>query len=195
MKKVGCLIILFFVIINLSGQTPGKAKESGYFNLTSFSGIIGSSDDNLDTKEWISSVTMVNGYSFNKHFSVGVGAGAEFYKYAVFPVFADFRYKFPMQNYTPFIALQGGYSFANNHKKLLDIYNHNASFKNKGGWMFGPQAGVEFLLKPNIGLVVGVGYRYQKLKSEIKESTYYPMEDVIGTTFNRLVFTIGILLK
>jgi hypothetical protein len=111
----------------------------------------------------------------------------------VFPVFADFRITFLNGNINPVLALQGGYAFASNKKKLFNEYY--GDFKNTGGGMFHPEVGVKVTMTEHLDFLLTVGYWYQHVQSEIKyDGYYYGTHDRISD-LNRLSFSIGFLLK
>ncbi len=196
MNKIYVFILALFILNQL--EVGAQIKESGYFNLTSIGAIIGTPNDDFETNSVVPSLSIVNGYSFNNRFSAGVGVGAEIYQYAIFPVFADIRYKIQRSEYSPYFALKGGYSFAKNDKVLDGGYDYyypsNVIFENKGGWMCNPEVGVYFSIAKHINMNVGVGYRYQHLETKITTpQSVYTSETIsdISTAFNRLSFTIG----
>lgn len=198
--KIYFLTAFLVTAVNAGSQNNIKSEpsEKSYFNLTSISIVTGvpGDNDNFKTAAVIPSITMVNGCVFNNRFSIGLGVGEEVYKYAVFPVFADFRYRFHRGDYHPFIALKGGYAFADSHSKLYNYYS-NTKFNNKGGWMLNPEVGAYFPIGKKIDLAVSLGYRLQDLESHIEIPSYsssgkpITKSENIKTTLNRLSFGIG----
>jgi len=178
---------------------PAASSPEGYFNLTQLSFIIGERDETSATgTDFAPSVTMVNGYRFNEHWSLGVGIGVSVYSYLVFPLFADIRCNLFKDTFTPVIAFRGGYALANSDKAFLkNGYYYEASFKNTGGWMCNPEIGFKTTINPHFDFMLTVGYYYQGLKSEIKGSYLYPQGAVqnLRTDVNRLSLTLGFLFK
>ncbi len=219
MKKLLYVIPFLFLIPTLNAQesqSEKSVKESGYVNLTSIAAIIGTPDDYSKTNTVVPSLSMINGYRFNENFSAGIGVGVDFFRYAIFPVFADFRYTLSCGSYRPFLALKGGYAFADSDKPLSDYsypgyyyydtmlydmlpYSSSKEYKNSGGWMANPEIGVYIPLSAKLDLSLGLGYRFQELGTEVSFTDYEgkPLDRKSGitSTFNRLTISIGIALK
>lgn len=205
-------MVVLLITGNIAAQNNSNEKvdkEKGYFNLTSVSAILGSENPYFRIKEVVPSFTMVNGYNLNKNIGVGIGVGAELYNYAVFPIFADIRYKLNRKGFYPFFALKAGYGVAESSKTLdyYEYYPHyyaydysssigsgyyypKTSSTNKGGLMFSPEVGIYVPLLNKLDMTISVGYRYQQLESKrtINSNGYYgdqssiaPNPDLITT--------------
>ena len=132
----------------------------------------------------------INGYRFNERLSSGIGAGVEFFDIALAPVFIDLRYNFRKDAFTPFVALQGGYSFP------LENTYYNNSFEYKGGVMFNPCVGIRTYFSNNSALVLSVGYRYQQVNST--RIYYNGWEEVVAertNLYNRISVRLGFLFN
>jgi len=199
MKNLSFLLLLYFLsITSLSAQsetTSLSAQHKGYFNLTQLSFLIAEDDQYSPVKSTMApSLVNINGYRIDEHISLGIGAGVTALSYMIFPVFADFRITFLKGNFSPVLALKGGYAFANNTKKLFNEYN--GDFKNTGGGMFHPEVGVKVIMTENLEFLLTVGYWYQHVKSEIKnDGYYYGRIHNRDSYLNRLSFSIGFLFK
>jgi hypothetical protein len=144
----------------------------------------------------------VVGYQVNKQFSAGVGAGIEAFHISMMPVFADVRYYFLNDRFTPFINLKAGYAFPLENQK---DYNRNVNLNSKGGLMGGIELGYIKSLSNDTKFTFSLGYRHQELlqKGLMDQYNYnivgpvptggntYQVDRKIDTNFNRIVITIG----
>jgi hypothetical protein len=156
-------------------------KEKGFYNIMHFSLLWGTNqftDGSTYFRTAISpSFTITNGYIFNKHWAAGAGVGFEIFDYNLFPLFAELRYTLWDHKISPFVVLNGGYSFANLKAKHYDELNLNwppynindSRLRNYGGLMVHPEAGVKVPLNENSDLLFTVAYQYQKIKSVAKK--------------------------
>jgi hypothetical protein len=184
-------------------------KEKGFYNIMHFSLLLGTNqftDGPTYFRTAIApSFTITNGYLFNEHWAAGAGVGFEIFNYNLFPLFGELRYTLWDHKISPFVALKGGYSFANSKAIQYDElyltwppYNINdASLRNYGGFMFNPEVGVKVPLNENSDLLFTAAYRFQKTRSVArKESTngqfdeWEHKEDI-----NRLSFGIAIMFR
>jgi hypothetical protein len=188
-------------------------KEKGLYNIMHVSLLLGSSQftdrqNNSCTRTSLNispSFTITNGYLFNEHWAAGAGVGFEIFDYNLFPLFAELRYTLWDYKISPFVVLNGGYSFANfkaNHYdelylNWLPYIINDTRLRNYGGFMFHPEVGVKVPLNEYSDLLFTVAYRYQKTKSVArKEYTdgqfdeWEHKEDI-----NRLSFGIAIMFR
>jgi len=149
-------------------------------------------------KAVFTSLHIVNGYQINDHFSLGMGVGADFLEFTVFPVFADARlYGTTNQRAKPFVGIKGGYAFAKSSKPLnAPAYG---TFDNRGGVMVNPEIGVLVRSSDFFNFTISFGYRFQQTKSTIKTpahwgsphtTTYYH-----NVNYNRFSVTIGFVFR
>ncbi len=158
----------------------------------------------------VPSVLGVLGYQLNKHFSAGVGTGVEAFHISMMPVFAEGRYYFLNDHYTPFVNMKGGYAFPLENGK--DDYR-NIKLTSKGGMMAGAEVGFLKSLTPKTFLTFSIGYRYQHLvqtgkmnrgyyypgselaSSDLRLANYYYVPNAdrkISTDFHRIIISLGI---
>jgi hypothetical protein len=201
--------------VNLNGgnnevnSSFNNRKEKGFYNIMHFSLLLGTNqftDGPTYFRTAISpSFTITNGYIFNDHWAAGAGVGFEIFNYNLFPLFGELRHTLWDHKISPYVALKGGYSFANSKAIQYDElyltwppYNINdASLRNYGGFMFNPEVGVKVPLNENSDLLFTAAYRFQKTRSVArKESTngqfdeWEHKEDI-----NRLSFGIAIMFR
>lgn len=242
-KLVFSFLMIFFVFTFVSAQlldniklelgTGGKKK--GYYNTTQIGLLMGNKEKPGYTYTYfydyrpsvsgyypeiglklIPSVTMVNGYMFNAHWSAGIGLGIEIFEYNTYPVFTEVKYTFWDKKISPYFTFKGGYSIADlkekhyDNGKTIDFYPYslgNCDIQNFGGLMINPEIGVKVGLSNNADLLISAGYRYQELKSKAIQKynsgdvVYYSGDVVYYDRWdnkqhlNRLVFGIAVLFK
>jgi hypothetical protein len=170
-----------------------KSESKGYYNLSQFTLLMGEVDENSPVKsELIPSIVNISGYRFNDYFSAGLGVGMTVLPYTIFPVFADFRVTPLKSNLSPVFALKAGYAFAKNDK---DIWNWGSDYtKNTGGAMINPEIGFKILMTERADFVFTLGYWYQHIESELKNS-YQNQVHNRKLNLNRISFTIGFQFK
>lgn len=156
-----------------NGQRVVSVKQKGYFNNTSVGLLIGHSNYRGGMG---ASFQTVNGYQFLGHFSAGLGVGIDGLNgYRVMPVFADVRAYLRKEALSPFVVLNGGYSFHRSRDRggyypyTLDLTAPNEM---GGGMMFGARVGVRNYTSTHFGITLSAGYRYQKMVSEYLSSFY-----------------------
>lgn len=164
-------------------------KKSGYSNIVEFNlskNLTEDTDDNpednstqdaLDDMNRVFSIGVhdINGYQFNPYFFAGGGAGAQLHtKMILVPMFVELRINFIAKKTSPFISLDGGYSWT--PREILG-YKHLGT-DNKGGRYLSPAVGVKFFVKPRVALNASLAFRYQEIElfheSEYSISTYQP---------------------
>ena len=124
------------------------AAGSGYFGTVS-AGLLGGSDIS-------GSLTFVNGYRINGHWSAGIGLGVEsFYSRRYMPIFLEGRYNLLKKGTTPFASLGFGYDMPFEYTD-----------RNRGGFFGQGFLGLQHELGDHFGIITGIGYRYGQLEVE-----------------------------
>lgn len=173
-----------------------------YFNLTEV-GILAGNSNNKYAAQF--SLMNISGWQFKKHFSMGAGAGVEFFSETYLPVVADLRYSFILHRMNPFFGLQTGYSFAITKPDSAFMYYSDqvlnpvgnppgkyVGVRANGGFLFNPFVGFCTALGENLALSFSVGYRIMRLNY----SKEYPYENFkFYSDFNRLSLKMGLILK
>jgi len=249
MKKLLFLLVLVLIAPDVLPQDNQEInfrydrKKKGYYNTTQISLLMGNrqvmvpyyyssypvlgsyyaSYFSRTESQLIPSVTMTNGYMFNKHWAAGLGVGFEIFERNLFPVFADIRYTLWDNQISPFFAIKTGYAIGSLKKKHYDnlaldfepYYFTNVDFRNYGGFMLHPEIGVKFPLSKNADLLITVAYRFQKTKSVVKQAhngfvldTWASMQSVSDVYYrdsydkwtnnqslNRLSFAVAIMFR
>ena len=170
--------------------------RTGYFNLTEAGILAGNSNNKYATPF---SMMNISGWQFNNRFSVGAGAGVEFFSETYLPVVADIRYYLKRQGVNPFFGLQGGYSFALDTPDKQYVYQTSniwqgssaatLDIKAKGGFLVNPFVGFCTPLGENLALTFSAGYRIMRQRYS-REDNY-----LIDIDYNRLSLKIGLMFQ
>jgi hypothetical protein len=124
-----------------------NVNSKGFYNRTSL-GVLGGSEIG-------GSVRTVNGYSFNRHWEIGLGLGLESFTWTPYiPIFLEGRYSLFTGATRPFVSAHAGYELP-----LRDL-----EF-NKGGLTTGLDLGVTHYFSNHIGISTSAGYRFAILKA------------------------------
>lgn len=181
--------------ISQSGNALNQIRN-GYFNLTE-AGILVSNSDNKYAAPF--SLMNISAWQFKNRFSVGAGAGVEFFSETYLPVVADFRYYLNRQKVNPFFGIQGGYSFALDKPDMQYVYDYariwpgptaNAlEVKARGGLLLNPFVGICTSLNENLALTFSAGYRIMRHRYS-REDNYK-----IDIDYNRLSIKVGLIFQ
>jgi len=181
--------------ISRTGKVAGQIR-SGYINTTE-AGILAGNSDNKYAAPF--TIMNINGWQFKNRFSVGAGAGIEFFSETYLPVVADFRYYLKRQGVNPFFGIQGGYNFALDKPDMQYVYDYSSNLirppgntlemKAKGGLLINPSVGICTSLNENLGLAFSAGYRIMRHRY-IREDDYK-----FDIDYNRLSIKIGLIFK
>ena len=171
--------------------------HTGYFNLTEMGILVGNSNNKYGSPF---SMMNISGWQFKDHFSIGAGAGIEFFSETYLPVVADFRYYLKHQGLNPFFGFQGGYSFSLDKPDKQYVYGYSANYyispavqslemKAKGGFLVNPFVGFSSPVGENLALTFSAGYRIMRQR--------YTREDnyLIDIDYNRLSLKIGLMFQ
>lgn len=155
------------------GKFQPKVQTTGYFVRPNL-GIMGGSQVSP-------SFQLVNGYSFNEHWDLGLGLGLEsFWWDQYIPVFVEGRYNLLNKPFTPFVNVMAGYE--------VPVSNWNF---NKGGFTTGTRVGVTRYIGNRVALSTSLGYRYAYL---VEENSWWD-DFVTIREANRFDFRIGLTIK
>lgn len=174
-----------------SGGKYFTARPIGYFNISSAGLLFGQGENDNDV---ISSFTMVNGYKFLPELTTGIGVGYEYYDWGVLPMFADVRYFFDNEGFSPFLIAQGGYSFTL-EQNLGNNYWGNQVTKTYGGLMFSAGAGIRAGIARHSALLISLSYRFQKLSYDSENYWESGTERRTYTNYNRIALAVGFLFE
>jgi hypothetical protein len=141
-------------------------KPYGFLALADI-GFMGGDDNNL-------SLMLTNSWQFKNRISLGAGFGIEKFDYQVMPVYADVRYNFMKGRITPYVYLQGGYSFLLGKSQDQNTYQETDY---TGGAMINPGIGMRMNFNNRNALVFSLGWRYQELRTKWKYNYWYYYQD------------------
>lgn len=148
----------FRVDYNPIQRSSSQQRFGGYFNI--FGGKVFTDSQFDHDDNWMAGASFTLGVRMNPHLFVGVGVAGKYQfkdELLRLPVFADIHYYILDKKITPFIAIQGGYSFV-----LSDNYDNDYySIDSKGG----------IYASPIIGLALGhfeIGAQYSYHKNNFK---------------------------
>lgn len=136
------------------------------------------------------SFQIINGYQFENGLYIGGGTGADFYDFAVVPVFADVRYHFFETRLTPFVYAQGGYAIPTEQRNPDDIYTP----ARRGGYRFNAGTGFRRIINNHAAVVFTIGYQHQSLAEKKTEHWWWNQENIETTTeyiYKRIELRIG----
>ncbi|TKG91122.1 hypothetical protein EYV94_22210 [Puteibacter caeruleilacunae] len=178
-------------------KQPLIKPHIGYFNLSEFGVLAGSSDN--EQKAPFSFVN-INGYQFANRIALGAGVGIEFLEEAYMPVFADVRYVLSAKKIAPFCFAQGGYLVpledADSARRYYYSYMsfwpgpaEQVDVDTQGGMMFNGGIGARCICNENLTLMLSVGYRYNRLRYDREDHYLWDVD------YNRFSLKLGILFK
>jgi hypothetical protein len=157
-RNVG-IAIFYLAISQLTYGQNSDVNYKGYTNITEIIYSIGTEDVKIDNtiieKSNSIGITTVNGYQFNKYFSVGLGIGFEKIENKSFiPLFLDARMSFLQGKIHPTLNGIIGY--------LSPIYNLGEHFL-----FINPSAGIRVELSDKISYLLNIGFKWYR-----QETTY-----------------------
>ncbi len=172
---------------------PGKISmpdKHGYYLRLSASYLAGHTTSG---KEGNMSLQLINGYQFRNGLSVGIGTGIEKLDVSLIPVYADLRYHPFKTRVSPFIWVSSGYGFPCSSRGDENYYPYNSYGDTKGGIMFSAGSGIAIYSWEKCAATMGIGYRYQRIKSEINNIWNNESSRELITGFNRIELQFGII--
>lgn len=167
--------VLVLVMGGLAVAMAAREPRRGYRGFVYWENAVGAMDyfDNSDgrtkhdTGVWMTGVSTVHGYQFNRHVYAGAGlmiAGATSVPEMMIPLFADFRYDYGERRFMPFGDVRAGYGFFDQ-----SVY-------------FSPTVGFKLVTRYRGNLNVGVGLTLQtKYDGERDTSAFFTLR--VGVDF------------
>lgn len=158
------------------------AKPKGYINISNAGLLMGY--ENFP----VPSLTMVHGLKINPALSAGIGLGYEHFDRNVLPVFADVRYFFYTQGFSPYVYGQAGYS--------VTLERQLSDFKRTfGGPMLSIGAGIRAGVAKHSAFMFSISYRFQKLSYKSNHPWEPGTMREVHTHYNRIAITLGFLFE
>jgi hypothetical protein len=171
-------------------QTYGRyftAKPKGYTNISSAGLLFGY--ENIP----VPSITMVHAYKFSQGLLAGIGLGYEYFDWGVLPLFADARYYFYDEGFSPYIFGQAGYSITL-ERKPVDFWGGSQE-RTFGGPMLSAGAGIRAGVSKHSAFTLSIAYRFQKLSYESFSNWEPETQRIVSNHYNRIAVTIGFLFE
>lgn len=149
-QQLAILVVLVFTFSLASAQdkvAPNRpyvslSAKSGYITINEFSAGTGLKVTDVPYSKSFFGINTIHGYQINESFVVGGGTGVLFYNEgSLIPLFADVRYRFLINKFTPYLFGDGGMLFGGGETRL---------FVNGGG-------GVRYTINDRLGIHFGTG--------------------------------------
>ncbi len=141
------------------------------------------------------SIQLSNGYQFKNGFGAGFGTGIEKLDVLVMPVFGELKYQPFKTRLSPFLWLKSGYGFPLSDRDGNVYYYYGNYTESKGGMMFGAGAGVALYSWNRIAVNIGIGYRYQRIIFEQKNTWNHEIQNELVTSFERIEVQFGFIFR
>ncbi len=165
-------------------KSSWSVSKKGYFNSVDMGLNIGKNQASY-------SLSMINGYSLDCGLRMGVYTGVEGVGETIFPLMASVEYSPLRKRFSPFVILQGGYSFPANYRGGEYDYYYSYS-KYKGGLALRGGLGLHTMLGENFAFSISGGYFYQVLTQEY---SYYSGKTIYIYEYNRIFLKLGLFFK
>ncbi len=176
--------------IGKGGYSGEDLKNSGFYNQSTIALLFGEGQDGFQPKP---SLTMVNGWQWQQRFFTGLGLGYEHFDRGVLPLFAEAKYFFMTESFSPFLSFRMGYAFPVEKQQQTD-YNGNIT-DTYGGILLNPEAGIRVALGGGNYFIAGLGYNYQQLSHHEAYYMWGSYDKVVFTNYNRISFRIGFIFQ
>jgi hypothetical protein len=197
-----------------STPTPVN-RQTGFYNVTTFIPV-------SFNGQFLSGIQTICGYRINSHLAVGGGIGYEHFTslltyenfkadMSLLPVFADIRYTFFDQRFSPVIAVDGGYKFM--LKKAVTQNRIDTTLGNidgipsrtdyldnnvfsQGGFFFTAEGGVKARVSKKLALFLSVDYSLWQVsgdynltsQTDILGSDGWVLSNPVTTTENSIAY-------
>jgi hypothetical protein len=176
--------------IEKGGFSRPDLKKSGYYNQSTFALLFGEGQDGFQPKP---SLTMVNGWQWGQRFFAGFGLGYEHYDRGVMPLFAETKYMFGAESFSPFLSFRIGYAFPVENQKQTDYYGNIT--ETYGGILLNPEAGIRIAVGSKSAFIAGIGYNYQELSYRETYNIWGNYDKTVFTNFNRISVRLGFIFQ
>lgn len=193
------LIIFLSVTAQQEPDNAGNGEQQhtpryGYFIHPSVSNLAGKSTNEEPNSL---SIHLLSAYKFRNGLSVGAGSGAEHLEMPLLPVYGYLRYDLNDSRATPYAWIKAGYGFSLEKDDADDPW-YTSYRESSGGILLNAGIGIVLYSRKNMGVNMGVGYRFQKVSTTYHESTWGSEEESVRTVFtefNRFELQLGIVFR
>ncbi len=168
------------------------SDKHGYYLRLSASYLAGHNSSGNDGN---TSIQILNAYQFRNGLSVGIGTGIEKLDVLILPAYADIRFHPLKSRVSPFAWLSSGYGFPCSNRDDENNYPYYSYGETKGGIMFSAGSGIAIYSWERCAATMAIGYRYQRIKSEINNIWSGESSRELLTDFNRIELQFGIIFR
>ncbi|MDZ7738039.1 MAG: hypothetical protein U5K32_03015 [Bacteroidales bacterium] len=143
------------------------------------------------------SIHLLSAYKFRNGLSVGAGSGAEHLEMPLLPVYGYLRYDLNDSRATPYAWLKAGYGFSLEADEAEGTWSGSYRESN-GGILLNAGMGIVLFSRKNMGVNMGVGYRFQKVSTTYHDTWWGSNEESVRTVFtefNRFELQLGIVFR
>lgn len=175
MRRLVFYLCVFCIFVG-ANNAYAQSDRVGYHGMVQGGYSWGIGDNGIDKKE----LSTIHGYQFSNNLFVGAGLALQrvdlgWEKLTYVPVFANIRYSFKGNKFTPFTSLSCGYNPNENPGMYCNL-----------------NVGMRYALTKRLGLNLGVGYEMQGGKASV--GYYYPSTNTTVYFSKKNASSIGIKL-
>ena len=165
-RKLSVILLIICTVTIISAQdivTPNRpvsmlSGDPGFITINELHFGIGLGMTNVPYSKSFFGFTTINGYQINKNFVVAGGTGLSFYNGGMLvPLFLDFRFRFNVSQFTPYIFGDGGF--------LLKLSNINST-----KLFINPGLGIRYSFTRNWAANLGGGFLIQTGTAGIRDT-------------------------
>jgi len=172
-------------------RQPYDSKDNSGYNIRISASVLSGQNDQGRTGTM--SFHFMNGYQFDNGLATGIGAGIEEFETVIMPVYADLRYQSLKSRISPFAWIKSGIGIPVGNKGGGEYYGYSSDARS--GAMFNAGAGITLYTGRNLGVNVGLGYRYQQLTFRQENTWGRTMNNEFITHFNRTEVQFGFIFR
>lgn len=179
---------------NNDRKEPILTPHYGYFIHPTLSNLAGKSTNDEPNSL---SIHLLSAYEFINGLSVGAGSGLEHLEVPLLPVYGYLRYDLNDSGATPYAWIKAGYGFSLEKDETEDTWSGSYS-ESCGGLLLNAGIGIVLYSRQNLGVNMGVGYRFQKISTTYHETWWGSGEEFVReifTEFNRFELQLGIVFR
>ena len=171
-----------------------QAIHHSYFIHPSVSNLAGKSTNEEPNSL---SIHLLSAYKFRSRLSVGAGSGIEHLELSLLPAYGYLRYDLNDSRATPYAWIKAGYAFSLEKDETEDTW-YGSYCESSGGILLNAGIGIVLYSRQNMGVNMGVGYRFQKISVTYHDTWWGAGEGSyreIFTEFNRFELQLGIVFR
>ncbi|OFX89014.1 MAG: hypothetical protein A2W99_02595 [Bacteroidetes bacterium GWF2_33_16] len=176
---------------------PRTFKYAGFYSTVHLNFLKGSMED---TPIPTPSILLTAGYQFGWGLNIGAGVGIDLMEESYMPVVIDFRYVFRDSKVSPYIYLNGGYTFAlqdPDPEEDYFYYDYYSSYypynerdiKAYGGIVINPGIGFKFNISNKNAFLLNLGYKF--IQAEQSYTDWNGQEIDRTLKYHRLVLGVA----